>query len=164
MNRPTRPPLLAFADPTSVAPFHVINDGVMGGVSSSQMRQADGALIFEGTVSLENGGGFASFRGPVSLPRGTNALAVQLRGDGRRYKLTLKIDDPNATWQYQAPFETSGDWQISRFTAGDFAASFRGTRIDAPPLRLSRAAALGVLIADRQAGPFRLEIRQVLTA
>jgi monofunctional biosynthetic peptidoglycan transglycosylase len=163
MNRSPRPALLAFPDRLSVTPFQVVNDGVMGGVSSSRVSYADSALIFEGLLSLENRGGFASFRGPVTLPHETKALRVHLRGDGRRYKLTLKIADPNARWQYQAPFETTGSWQMCPFEASDFTASFRGTRIEAPPLRFDRVATLGVLISDRQAGPFRLEIREVLS-
>lgn len=41
------------------------------------------------------------------------------------------------------------------------AARFRGRPVDAPPLHLGQAAMPGVLISERQSGPFRLEIREV---
>ena len=45
----------------------VVNDGVMGGVSRSTIRRGDdvGTAVFEGTLSLENNGGFASVRTPI---------------------------------------------------------------------------------------------------
>jgi len=162
MNRlHVRLPLLAFLDPASVTAFYVINDGVMGGVSSSRVGYTDGSLVFEGQLSLEHNGGFASFRGPVTVPGEAIALIVRLRGDGKRYKLTLKPEDSNATWQYQSPFQSTGGWQTLRFEPGNFAARFRGRPVAAPPLDFGRMGALGVLISDRQAGPFRLEIRDV---
>ena len=141
--------------------FRVINDGVMGGVSTSRLSQAEGALMFEGSVSLENNGGFASFRGPVSIPAGTRTLKVTLRGDGQRYKLALKTEDNNAGPQYQAGFVAPREWATVSFTPADFSAVFRGRSVDAPTLVLDQMRAIGVLIADKQAGPFRLEIRSI---
>jgi len=153
--------VLDFADPASTPGFRVINDGVMGGVSTSRLVHADGALRFEGDVSLENNGGFASFRGPVRLPDEATALLLTVRGDGQRYKLALKLDDSGSTPQYQAPFVAHREWTTIRFVAADFAASFRGRGVHAAPLDLGAVRALGVLISDRQAGPFRLELREV---
>jgi len=154
-------PVIDFADPASLSGFRVINDGVMGGVSTSRLAHADGALRFEGEVSLENNGGFASFRGSLRLPGGASAVLLTVRGDGQRYKLALKLDDSGSTPQYQAPFVAPGEWTTVRFVAADFAASFRGRAVPAAPLELGEVRALGVLISDRQAGPFRLELREV---
>ncbi|MBK8745518.1 MAG: CIA30 family protein [Propionivibrio sp.] len=85
-------PLLDFSSSDVVQTFRVINDDVMGGVSTSRLRSTDGAMVFEGEVSLENGGGFASFRGPVRFPERSMVLLVTVRGDGQRYKLTLKVE------------------------------------------------------------------------
>jgi NADH dehydrogenase [ubiquinone] 1 alpha subcomplex assembly factor 1 len=154
-------PMPDFSRPAAARGFRVINDGVMGGVSSSQLAQSAGSLVFEGIVSLENNGGFASFRGPVTIPPGTRSLRVTLRGDGQRYKLTLKAEDNNAGPQYQAGFVAPPDWVTVSFSAADFAASFRGRTVEAPALAMHEMRAIGVLIADRQAGPFRLEIRSI---
>lgn len=161
MPAPAAPPVLDFADHRAMQGFRVVNDGVMGGVSTSRLSHEGDALRFEGEVSLENNGGFASFRGPVRMLAGATALIVTVRGDGQRYKLTLKLDDSGSTPQYQASFVAPPEWTTVRFVAGDFRASFRGRAVAAPPLVLGEVRALGVLISDRQAGPFRLELRVV---
>jgi len=88
-------------------------------------------------------------------------LQVTVRGDGKRYKLTVKLDDSNATAQYQSPFTAPRDWTTLRFAPGEFTASFRGRSVVAPPLAFGEVRTLGVLISDRQAGPFRIELRDV---
>ncbi len=46
--------------------WRIVNDGVMGGLSSSKaIVNDDNKIIFSGNVSLENNGGFASLRSPV---------------------------------------------------------------------------------------------------
>ena len=93
------PPLLDFSSSEVVQSFRAINDGVMGGVSTSRLRSTGGAMVFEGEVSLENNGGFASLRGPVRFSEESAALLLTVRGDGQRYKLTLKLDDNSGTAQ-----------------------------------------------------------------
>lgn len=154
-------PLVDFSNPDIARSFRVINDGVMGGVSTSRLRSTAGAMVFEGEVSLENDGGFASCRGPVTFPAGSAALLLTVRGDGQRYKLTLKLDDSPGTAQYQAAFVARREWQTLRFVRSDFAVSLRGRPVTAPTLRFEDVRQLGVLISDRQAGPFRVELKAV---
>ena len=152
-----------FSSPDIVRSFRVINDGVMGGVSTSRLRSAAGAMLFEGEVSLENNGGFASCRGPVTFPAGTAALLVTVRGDGQRYKLTLRLDDSPGTSQYQAVFVAPREWETLRFVPSDFTASFRGSPVAAPTVRFGDVQHLGVLISDGQAGAFRVELKAIET-
>ena len=156
------PPLLDFSRSDVVQTFRVINDVVMGGVSTSRLRSTDGAMVFEGEVSLENNGGFASFRGPVRFPEKSTALLVTVRGDGQRYKLTLKVDDSTSTPQYQAAFVAPRDWQTLRFEAADFAASYRGRAIVAPLVRFVDVQYVGLLISDKQSGPFKIELKEIV--
>lgn len=158
------PPLLDFSRPEVVRTFRVVNDDVMGGVSTSRLVPADGAMRFEGTVSLENNGGFASCRGPVRFAADSGVLLLTVRGDGRRYKLTLKHDDRPGTAQYQAAFIAPPEWQTLRFKPEDFAASFRGRAVEAPALRFGEVQYAGLLISDRQAGAFRLEVKSIAIA
>ena len=155
------PPLLDFSLPEVVRTFRVINDGVMGGVSTSRLRSTDGAMVFEGKVSLENSGGFASFRGPVRFPAKSTVLLFTVRGDGRRYKVTLKPDDGSGTPQYQAVFVAPREWQTLRFTPADFAASFRGRPVAVPVVRLADMQYFGLLISDQQAGAFQAELKDI---
>ena len=78
--------LFDFQAATNSALWQIVNDNVMGGVSVSSFRQTNGAAIFQGKVSMENNGGFASVR---SLPArhdiaSCNAFVLRVRGDGRR--------------------------------------------------------------------------------
>jgi NADH dehydrogenase [ubiquinone] 1 alpha subcomplex assembly factor 1 len=154
-------PVLDFSRAEVVQTFRVINDDVMGGVSRSRLGATAGAMVFEGEVSLENGGGFASFRGPVRFPADSPALLLTARGDGRRYKLTLKLDGDTSAPQYQAGFVAPREWQTLRFEAADFAASYRGRPVPAPIARVADVQFFGVLIADGQSGAFRIELKDI---
>ena len=157
------PPLLDFSSPDVVRTFQVINDGVMGGLSTSRLDLASGSMSFTGEVSLENNGGFASFRGPVRFPADSTVLLLTVRGDGRRYKLTLKLDDGPRTAQYQAAFVASQEWKTLRFRPADFQASFRGRAVAAPPVPFVDVRYMGLLISDKQSGPFTIELREIRT-
>ena len=136
----------------------VINDDVMGGQSRSKLLRTATGLLFEGEVSLANGGGFASFRAPLCLPPDVAALQVAFRGDDRRYRFVLRTDEGSGAAQYQAPFVAPRAWTTLRFVAGDFVARFRGRRVVAPPLRLADVRAFGLLIGEGQSGPFQVEL------
>ena len=160
--------LFLFDHPQSVAAWGAIDDRVMGGVSRSALRfDPAGHAVFGGVVSPDNNGGFASVRALVSdAPNGAiDALQITVRGDGRRYKLNLRIDGGFDGINYQAAFDTmAGEWQVLRLPIDAFRASFRGRPVpDAPALRGARIRQVGLMIADRQFGPFELAIREIGT-
>jgi monofunctional biosynthetic peptidoglycan transglycosylase len=138
--------------------LQVINDGVMGGLSRSELRRTATGLLFEGEVSLANGGGFASFRVPLCLPPDATALEVAFRGDDKRYRFVLRTDEGGRAVQYQAPLVAPRAWTTLRFVAADFVARVRGRPVVAPPLRLPEVRAFGLLISEGQCGPFRVEL------
>lgn len=143
--------------------WRVVNDGVMGGVSSGDIRRTDrGTGVFSGVLSLENDGGFASVRAAVGR-RDLSAFAgleIRVLGDGRSYQLRLRTDDRFDGIAYRAVFETRDDeWIMTTIPFGRFEPTFRGrTPVDAPPLDPSRIHQIGFLIADRTPGAFSLEI------
>jgi hypothetical protein len=139
--------------------FQVINDGVMGGLSRSTLLRTATGLVFEGEVSLANGGGFASFRGPLRLPPNAAALQVALHGDERRYRFILRTHEGSGATQYQASFVAPRAETTLRFVAEDFLARFRGRLVAAPPLCLVDVRAFGLLIGQGQSGPFRVDLQ-----
>lgn len=158
--------LIDFSDPGSVASWHPINDGVMGGVSRSLLRHDPaGHALFAGEVSFENNGGFASVRcQPDDLGRkDVTAYLLEVCGDGKRYKLNLRTDDGFDGVNYQLGFlPPAGIWTICRLASADFLPSWRGRPVpDAPPLDTNRVRQIGLMIADRQAGPFALAVRSM---
>ncbi len=139
-----------------------INDGVMGGVSSSRMEINSGVAVFSGTVSLANNGGFASVRslpGEYDLGR-FGGLIVRLCGDGKRYALRLRTTDAFDGVSYQAMLQPpANQWQEIVVPFDSFEPVFRGRRVDDyPPLDPKDVRTFGLLVSDKQEGPFRLEI------
>jgi len=158
--------LVDFTDSAGSPEWEVVNDGVMGGVSASQFCILEnGIAVFTGVVSLENGGGFASVRSqPIGRDlRGLDAFIVRVRGDGRRYKFTVRMETGPDTATYQTAFSTTaGVWEEHRMPVPDFIPTFRGRRLTgAPPLEVGRESSLGFLISDQQAGMFHLAIGSI---
>ncbi len=158
--------LFNFSDPRAVAVWNPINDGVMGGVSSSQLcHDPAGHAVFAGHVSFENNGGFASVRcQPCDLGRkDVIAYLLEVRGDGKRYKLNLRTDNSFDDVNYQARFDPpAGIWTTCRLASADFLPNWRGRPVpEAPPLDMARVQQIGLMIADRQEGPFALAIRSI---
>jgi hypothetical protein len=157
---------ISFDRPEACTNWLPINDAVMGGISTSRFRHGPaGHAVFEGVVSLERNGGFASVRA-AHLALGSSATmgyALTVLGDGKRYKLNLRTEDSFDGVNYQAEFQTqAGQWIEVSLPLSAFAPTFRGRPVpDAPPLNPSRVRQLGLMISDRQAGPFRLSLSRI---
>jgi hypothetical protein len=161
--------LFEFSDPPSVNDWAAIDDRVMGGISRSRLRHDPaGHAVFEGVVSLERNGGFASVRcapGARGSP-GAEVCRIEVRGSDKRFKLSLLTDDGFDSLNYQASFGPTGhDWQTLDIPLSGLVASFRGRKVPgAPALDPAGIRQLGLMVADRQAGPFRLDIRRISLA
>ena len=158
--------LFNFESAAPVAAWSSIDDRVMGGVSRSRIRHHPGGhAVFEGIVSLEHDGGFASVRSsPQDLGvTGAANYLLDVCGDGRRYKLNLRIDDSFDGVNYQAAFEASpGTWTRVILPVSGFRPTFRGRSVPgAPPLDPARVRQIGLMITDRQAGAFALAVRSI---
>jgi monofunctional biosynthetic peptidoglycan transglycosylase len=152
-----------FRNPQDAANWFAINDGVMGGISDGQVRINDrGTLEFFGAVSLENNGGFASVRSRTFKQdlAAFDGLVIRVRGDGKRYALTLQTNVRIMAGSYRVKFDTKADeWQEIRVSFADFQATSFGRVITAAPsLDSGEIRSFGFLIADKQAGPFKLEV------
>ena len=143
--------------------WFVVNDTVMGGVSSSTVEVED-TLVFTGELSLERNGGFTSVRsrpGELSLD-GVRALRVTLRGDGRFYDLTLERSDvPLRAGSYRVTVGTVDAVTVMEIPLADFRPTSFGRPVsgapalDAAPERID---SLGFLLGDKNPGPFELEV------
>jgi monofunctional biosynthetic peptidoglycan transglycosylase len=143
-----------------------VNDGVMGGLSRGAPRIVDGQLRFSGTVSLENNGGFSSVRttGRVYDLSGAKAILLRVEGDGRTYQLRLATDARvgRSAVSYSADVPTSaGKWTEVRIPFATLVPTFRGERLNGPPLDLARVEEVGLLIGDGRAGPFALVVEWI---
>ncbi len=152
-----------FTNPITMRDYRIVNDDVMGGVSQSSLRQDVHGLFFEGLVSLENNGGFASMRSSARFPQRTQLIELLAKGDGKRYKLVLRTElAPRVT--YAAEFIAESTWQTYRFNLSQFKASFRGQAVNAPTLSFSDVIELGILISNNQAGSFGIQLKTLQSA
>ena len=143
--------------------WFTVNDGVMGGKSKGGPSFADGRLTFAGSTNTD-GGGFSSIRtrpGEHDLSEHAGLL-IRVRGDGRTYKSSLRTDAKYGRWQiaFRADFETiDGEWIEVFVPFEDYVPSFRGREFrDPPPLELDKVQSMGLMIYDKQDGPFKLEV------
>ncbi|MHC4227894.1 MAG: CIA30 family protein [Planctomycetota bacterium] len=144
-------------------PWRAINDGVMGGVSLGEIVAIDNGLRFQGKLSLENNGGFASVRRPYH-GRLENVQAIRLRvhGDGRPYQFRVRVDENYDGVFWRHVFDTDGSWQTVELLFDDFEPVFRGRKISGvDSLDVSDIRQLGFLLADGKAGAFRLDITAI---
>ncbi len=158
----TSKPLTDFSDASAGRRWISVNDDVMGGVSEGAFRITDAdTLVFSGNLSLENRGGFASIRTrPAALNLdGYDRIALRLKGDGRTYYVNMMTSSRNAS-SYRAPIETEeGVWKEVRVGLEDFVYTSYGRIIaGAAPLKAGDVRSIGITLADKKAGPFRLEV------
>jgi NADH dehydrogenase [ubiquinone] 1 alpha subcomplex assembly factor 1 len=167
---PTTHSLFSFTNSSVVAKWSATDDRVMGGISRSRLRfDPMGHAVFEGMMSLEQNGGFASVRADTQLPPPLPPLeklthyVVEVRGDGKRYKLNLRVSGRFNRVSYQATFPTvANEWTTVMIPVASFAPTFRGRRVlDAPPLNAALVDQVGLMISDEQDGPFQLAIRKI---
>ena len=148
--------------------WRVVNDTVMGGVSQGAVSTRGGAVEFAGELSLDNNGGFASVRtarADLDLAQ-ASGLSVTVRGDGRTWWLTLGTRDrPLGAGSYRVALPTRADEETTLDVAfADFRYTAYGRPVrGAPPLDAvaDRIESLGVLLSDKQPGPFRIRLLEV---
>lgn len=158
--------LFDFSGTDAATEWQTVNDGVMGGVSDGKFKITDKkTLEFYGTLSLENNGGFASVRSKgkkLGLEKG-DVLVARVRGDGREYSMNLYVPRPLIAFSYRATVKTKRDeWIEVKLPLGKFEATSFGRVVkDARPVDPDVVNALGFLLGDKKAGPFKLEIEWI---
>ena len=157
-------PLLDTNGKTSKIKWNIVNDTVMGGRSSSRWSKNSSALSFEGFLSLENNGGFASVRHDldnINLSN-TDGIFIKVKGDGRKYQ--FRIRSQASRWaNYSQEFKTKKDTVQSFFLPyKDFKPSWRGRSVrNVPTLTGKDVRGIGFLLGDKVQGKFKLDILNI---
>ena len=157
--------LFKFDDAEAAKTWQTMNDGVMGGRSDGRFKiNEDKKMEFFGRLSLENNGGFASVRTrptKLGLKKG-DSLVLRVRGDGREYNLNLYVPRPLIAFSYRAEFKTKKDeWSEVELPLDKFVATSFGRVVQNQPLDASEVNGLGILLGDKKAGPFKLEVEWI---
>ena len=102
--------------------WRMFTDRVMGGLSSASygFEVIDGrrCLRLQGSVSLENNGGFVQVALPLEREGSFfnagdfKGIRLWVRGNGENYHVHLRTNQTRQPWQYfGAEFQTNGDWE-----------------------------------------------------
>lgn len=142
--------------------WRIVNDGVMGGLSSSKTIIQDDKIIFSGNVSLENNGGFASLRSPVNEYNFEeySGIEIRIKGDGNRYSISMKETTYFTGLFYTFTFETKKDeWITVKIPIDKFKPYYFGREVNSnKKIPLNNIKEISLLIGDKQQGSFNLEI------
>ena len=174
--------LIAAAD--GFSGWQSLNDTVMGGRSQGQCSVSSAGLLMEADVVAE-GGGFVSCRSPRWRPpldlAAASALALELNGDGRRYKLAVAVADlagqlgemipGGLRWVSDFDTTATGTTRVV-IPFSELRPVVRANPVSLPlrfdPARVSRLQILHSRFADDggenpgfRAGPLRLQIERV---
>ena len=152
------------AKPSSLN-WNIVNDTVMGGRSSSRwISKSSSPCSFEGYLSLENNGGFASVRCDLNNENltKTEGIFLRVKGDGRKYQ--FRIRSQASRWaNYSHEFKTVRN-KIKTFYLPfkDFEPSWRGRSLNnLPVLKGKDVRGIGFLLGDKIQGKFKLEILSI---
>ncbi len=142
--------------------WRIINDVVMGGISKSSFTiKEDGTAVFEGKLSPDNNGGFASVRTELenlSLDE-FDGVIIRAKGDGNIYNIRFRTNLDYDGISYQAKFKTTDEWREFKIPFDEFIPTFRGNTFDnQPKLKSEDIKQLGIMIADKQFGTFSVQL------
>ncbi len=130
-----------------------VDDVVMGGVSESGIRVAEGYALFSGNVSTENSGGFASVRNRNFNPSlnlsNYRGIELRIKGDGQRYKFFVRTEE---TWDgvgYAYSFDTIADeWLTIQIPFQDLVPIFRAKTVsNAQPIETNRICSFQLMLS-----------------
>jgi len=155
--------LFDFNTKSNIDNWRVVDDGVMGGISSSKFFvDALGNGVFEGGVSLENNGGFCSvqyYPTAVSLTQ-QKVFSIRLKGDGKKYQFRVKSKRSNY-YSYIYEFQTTRNWETIEIPITALHASFRGRTVDIPNYDGESLEEIAFLIGNKKNENFQLMIDKI---
>lgn len=141
----------------------IVDDGVMGGKSEGNFAINQlGHGVFHGNVSLENNGGFSmAVHGMESLDVTLeDTIVLRLKGDGKDYQLRIK-DKADRYYSYASTFKTSGKWEEISIPLNIMAPTFRGRSVNKPNFDQNTMEEIAILIGNKKAQNFRLELDKI---
>lgn len=143
--------------------WYIVNDGVMGGLSQGYVEFTDEYLRFSGDISLENNGGFTSFRSPYGRfdLSGYHSIEIRYRSSGRSCAFTM--DQHTQFWlpKHRIPLAvTDGEWKTVRVELLDIDTYRLGKKMGSKMTsdQTKRVIRIGLITDSKSAGAFSLDI------
>jgi NADH dehydrogenase [ubiquinone] 1 alpha subcomplex assembly factor 1 len=157
-NQPNGSPTIDFTSDYKLSNWSILNDGVMGGVSTSSLEiNTEGHALFKGLVSTENNGGFASVRfrtSPIKV-KSKRFVTIRLKGDGKEYQFRVKKNASDFI-SYISTFPTSGSWELVKIKLSDLYPSVMGRKLNRANFDATEIEELSLLITRKKTESFKL--------
>jgi hypothetical protein len=159
---PELPGVLLFDFEDKSERWFSVDDDVMGGVSSSAGQILDtGTMLFSGTMSLDNNGGFSSIRSPwnpIDLSD-YDGVIIRVLGDGQIYRMRIRTTSTGRDVAYNSFFETEKDaWTTVYIPFGTMVPTRFGFQVPVGELDPTRISSFGFMLSDKQEGEFALQV------
>lgn len=143
--------------------WRVVNDGVMGGLSKGSLSFTENSAFFSGTVSLENNGGFSSFRSDFSDKDLSEYSRVSLKykSSGISMAMTIQVSEvwyvPN--FKKELP-STKGNWKVLTINLDEFQKHYIGKPMEDMMKKndIKEIVRIGFITNEKKAGEFSFEI------
>lgn len=143
--------------------WEVVNDGVMGGLSQSKVITLSNSIQFSGEISLKNNGGFASLRGGRNYEdlSGYSSVIIKYRSTGQDFALRLLKNDVYYLPYFKHGFQTTDwEWKSLKIPLATFKeyvlSSETGNSITNQDLE--KIKRIGIIVSNKEEGPFKIEI------
>jgi len=152
-----------FSKSSNIQDWYIVDDRVMGGRSQGTMDLSiDGHAIFDGSVSLENNGGFSSirYRSDGIVSESYSRFLIMVKGDGKNYQFRVR-SQLREYQSYVYEFSTTGDWQVIVIPFNEMYPSWRGRQLDMPNYPGKQAREFSFMITNKRNENFRLEIDRI---
>lgn len=152
-----------FTKSSDLESWKIVDDRVMGGRSLGNFSLSpEGYGVFQGSVSLDNNGGFSSVRHTVNNMKvgDYKTIVLRVKGDGKNYQFRIK---PNRYdyHSYITTFSTNTEWQEIEIPLASLYPSFRGRTLDMPNFSAEKIEELAILIGNKNPENFKLIIDKI---
>ncbi|MGY8931982.1 MAG: CIA30 family protein [Flavobacteriales bacterium] len=144
--------------------WRIVNDDVMGGISSSNLEiNNEGNGVFKGIISTTNNGGFSSIRYNFNKTfiKNKSYIKLKIKGDKKEYQLRIKADNEEY-FSYIYIFKTSGNWETITIPLNKMYASFRGRILNMPNFNNDYFEQITFLVGNKKNEKFKLLLDQII--
>lgn len=152
-----------FDSQSKISNWVIVNDDIMGGLSSCQMRiDEKGNGVFEGLISAANNGGFSSIRLNLNRIEVTkdSYFKIKLKGDNKKYQFRIKTNRSDYH-SYIASFQTSSEWETIKIAVKDMYPSFRGRKLNMKNFSDDYFQQITLLVGNKKNERFKLLIDSI---
>lgn len=143
--------------------WQVVNDGVMGGLSRGRAELTENSILFKGTVSLDNNGGFSSLRSLFSNKNLSKfkEVTIRYRSSGISLAMTLSVSRRWYVPNYKTSLSgTQGEWKTVTLLLKDFRKHYIGKPMNELLEKEAQGEVIrfGFITDEKKYGDFEFEI------